>query len=398
MDSEDVSDTECTPDDNTKETTRKEQAEDEEEYRDWVDEVEYWYTEKVLPLVSPLIWHTEESEDAVKLGTRRKKLILQEDYTNSLNAFVAPRAAVLQVIPGLTMLSIFADLTSKYPLFVMSKELEISLPELMVRNPFSLAREAEEEWTNNVNKVRQEEMNIHDHNLSTRKVGDRSMEYSQKTKAAIKSENERMEKKIEKSMTQPALKVKSWVVFIEGIDLLLDSRIIGYVFHLTIFCFILAVVFADNQKGTVEKPSFLAAFLVLTIPYCVAKSIKVYVLVGKILAVTDEDLAFVRDTVRAWVGLVIDTITTYTQAVIGFISTLCNSPTKPPSCPSHDEDEEGEKIEMIEGTLHSDSGVEFTGDDPTGDRESGRQISISSIYISKEESGATLTSNPLKRS
>merc|ERR1711998_479838 len=194
VDSEDVSDTECAPNDNTKETTRKEQAEDGEEYRDWVDELEHWYTNKVVPLVSPLIWHTEESEDSVKLGTRRKKLILQEDYTNSLNAFVAPRAAVLQVIPGLTMLSIFADLTSKFPLFVRSKELEISLPELLVKNPFSVAREAEEEWTNNVNKVRQEEMNIHDHDLSTRKVGDRSVEYSQKTKAAIKDENERMEK------------------------------------------------------------------------------------------------------------------------------------------------------------------------------------------------------------
>ena len=48
----------------------------------------------------------------------RKKL--QEDYSTMLYATIAPRAALMQLIPYVSMLSIFASFTARYPIFVYS--------------------------------------------------------------------------------------------------------------------------------------------------------------------------------------------------------------------------------------------------------------------------------------
>ena len=83
--------------------------------------------------ISEIMHHNEETEMMRCLPKQLLKTYLQRDYTNAISTIVSTRATILQLVPGLAILSIFANLTSAYPLLVYSRDLELNLPELICK-------------------------------------------------------------------------------------------------------------------------------------------------------------------------------------------------------------------------------------------------------------------------
>ena len=79
-------------------------------------------------------------------------------FYSSLGTIVSTRSTILQIVPGFSILAIFANLTSAAPLFVYSHDLELCLHELVCSDAEVLARRTEEEFTDIINDIRMKEL------------------------------------------------------------------------------------------------------------------------------------------------------------------------------------------------------------------------------------------------
>merc|ERR1711988_1766628 len=93
-----------------------------------------------------------------KLKTETLKVMFRDDHTSMISTIVSTRSTILQIVPGLSILAIFANLTSAAPLFVFSPDLELSLHELVCSDPEGMARRTEEEFTDIINDIRMKEL------------------------------------------------------------------------------------------------------------------------------------------------------------------------------------------------------------------------------------------------
>merc|ERR1712046_1928 len=88
-----------------------------------------------------VLHHADEEETMQTLRETTLKSLYANDYTEGVRSVVATRAVLLQLVPGGSVINIFSDMTSQAPLFVNSRSLELSLPELICRAPYEMARE-----------------------------------------------------------------------------------------------------------------------------------------------------------------------------------------------------------------------------------------------------------------
>ena len=79
----------------------------------------------------------------------------RQDTAQMLYEVIATRAVLLQIIPSLALLSIYASTMSNTPLYVFDKELATNLPELIVYDPFGEALAMEEEAIRDAEYIRQ---------------------------------------------------------------------------------------------------------------------------------------------------------------------------------------------------------------------------------------------------
>jgi len=70
---------------------------------------------------------------------------MRQDYSLALSAIISARCVLFQIVPQLTVLTIFASIIGPAPVFVFSKELNQLLPPLVVSKPFDEARRQEED-------------------------------------------------------------------------------------------------------------------------------------------------------------------------------------------------------------------------------------------------------------
>jgi hypothetical protein len=107
----------------------------------------------------------EESSELQRLDTVELKRKLKEDYAQLLYAIIATRACLLQVVPFLTPLSIFATTTSATPLFVFSKRLYLNLPEFINFAAFHQAHYQEMQFVDECEFIKAKELSINHHCL-----------------------------------------------------------------------------------------------------------------------------------------------------------------------------------------------------------------------------------------
>jgi len=79
---------------------------------------------------------------------------LRQDYASILYGLIAVRAVLLQVVPQLTPLSIYASITAGTPMFVYEKELELGLAEFIISEPLAEARAQEQEMVDDARIIR----------------------------------------------------------------------------------------------------------------------------------------------------------------------------------------------------------------------------------------------------
>ena len=96
------------------------------------------YITSMPPLWDVFNWqlhHAEETQELCSLPYEELKAGYTNDYAEAVSSMVATRATLLQVVPALAVISVFADLMSQTPLLVSDRRLHLSLPELMAKDP-----------------------------------------------------------------------------------------------------------------------------------------------------------------------------------------------------------------------------------------------------------------------
>merc|ERR1711871_779549 len=82
------------------------------------------------------VYHTEETPVFESLKEVTLKVLYANDHSAGIRSIVGTRSVLLQLIPGLAIISIFCELTASVPLFVFSRSRELSLPEIICKDPF----------------------------------------------------------------------------------------------------------------------------------------------------------------------------------------------------------------------------------------------------------------------
>ena len=95
-----------------------------------------------------------ESDDIFVLRQEELKRKLRQDYSMMLFATLATRAILFQLIPMLTVLTIFTSVCSPTPMMVYSDELRKNLPELLVWDSYDKARLIEQQRIDEANEIR----------------------------------------------------------------------------------------------------------------------------------------------------------------------------------------------------------------------------------------------------
>ena len=225
----------------------------------------------------------KETESLARIPEMTLKHMYQDDYSAALSTIVSTRACLLQLVPGLAILSIFANLTSIAPMLVYSNELELSLPETLISHVKATATEIENEFTCAVNKIRKDELHEDDLCVSVPPTAPPA------SVAVIEEHNEASRVRMRRCLAQPELLVKTWVVRLRSIMLYAShSRGFTFLYQLVQFSFILGILFGLDSKESVT--AFIVMTILLLFPVCVIHALSSYILIGKILAITDEDI------------------------------------------------------------------------------------------------------------
>lgn len=239
-------------------------------------------------------YHYYETANFGKLNTETLKVLFADDYTSMIKTIVSTRSTILQILPGFSILAIFANLTSAAPLFVFSKDLELSLHELVCKDPEGMARRTEEEFTDMINDIRMKE--LHEGGFCI-DIPDEIMRSAstdisaQAVKRNIDSYNERARQIMKRCLEQDPLLLKEWVVKLKTILFFVTkSRLIIFMYELANFCLIISLLFGMRSESSYYW--FIAMSIIVNVPMILIKSLPVYIVIGKILNITDVDIKY----------------------------------------------------------------------------------------------------------
>ena len=243
--------------------------------------------------------HTDETNAMRELPKLTLKILFRRDYTNAISTIVSTRATVLQLVPGLAVLSIFANLISAYPMLVYARDLELSLPELVCRDAGGLARKVEGEFTSAVNKIFEEELHEDDYciDIPQTLLDNPNNTTAQISRNRIEEHNELSRTRMRACIAQSPLLVREWIVKLRTVMLFVtQSRIIMLLYEIGNFGLIMGLLFGVESKKSVT--AFVIVSLVLILPMCMVSCLYFYVLLGRCLYITDRDLEIFAEFVR----------------------------------------------------------------------------------------------------
>jgi hypothetical protein len=187
----------------------------------------------------------KESKELFMLRQEELKRHLRQDYSMILFAQVCTRAILFQIVPILTVLTIFTSITSPTPMLVYSERLRKNLPELFVWDAFDRASVMEQQRIDEANCIRKYELRVKNNGRT----------------------------------------VNEWLVFLIGVTTFCtESRAIN--FALNVYKFIMTLVILLMSNST----NWMIAAVLILLPFCFVRSLTFIIILGKAMDITDDDL------------------------------------------------------------------------------------------------------------
>jgi len=232
----------------------------------------------------------EESEEQQEVQQQELKRKLRFDYAMCLSAMLGTRVVLMQLIPQLTLLSIYASIMSHTPIAVFSKRLRENMPEMLISAPFAEARAQEQELIDETEWIRKTEMTVDQNclpNPETRRIGKKVVQIDKMVRELIEVENVEHRRKMTAVLRQPPRTVNEWMVMCNGFAILiLESR--GINFAVNLFKFALTVGLLISPPEYLKY--WMLAALVIIAPYAFVIGLKCCVILGFAMDITDDDL------------------------------------------------------------------------------------------------------------
>jgi hypothetical protein len=267
------------------------------------------------------------------------------DTAETLYNIVATRGVILQVIPQLALLSIYASTMSASPLYIFPTDLRTHVPELVVNDAFGEMLFSEEQEIAQHHYIRKN-VDLNQNNVanpSHKYVANKDLppadrltsiqkglegmwvERSDEEKQAVTNRNAKYqialrkavnpgieisdteEKLIRKAMQvndkggKFALQQKEiiqepeepdlWVVALGGIPLYFhESRAFNYLVNLFKYVLTLVIIF---ERDTATIRNWMVAAVCILIPYAFLAALEMNILIGTALDITDDDIIYV---------------------------------------------------------------------------------------------------------
>lgn len=233
----------------------------------------------------------KESSEMREVQQEELKRKLRSDYALILDAVVCCRSTLLQIIPELCVLSIFACTTATSPIFVFDKHLRKNLPEILISEPFAEARTQEREYIEEAEIVRRHEMTEFDHDIPNPQyetdMRGKPVIVPSRRREEIEKLNVENREGMKLIMTQPPRVVNEWMVFMTGISLTVtESR--GVAFFLNLYKFILTVGILLSPPELLRL--WMLSAIIILLPYAIITTLSINVMLGRAMDITDTDL------------------------------------------------------------------------------------------------------------
>ena len=175
---------------------------------------------------------------AVNEDYKKMKDSWEDEMGESVRMLIAPRAVLLQIFPFLTFLSIYADISSDAPLFILSERATRYFPALFIKDSLLRARITE--------------MNEANHKLSARARG------------------------------------VEWTIQARAVNIFCtESRFFKIIRNLCQFFMVIAILYSNDPAP------ILLMSLILLFPLIFVTLLDVYVFTGKAIGITDDDLILI---------------------------------------------------------------------------------------------------------
>ena len=240
---------------------------------------------------------TGESDEAAVLQHEDLKRKLRQDYAEMIRIMIATRATVLQVIPQLSLLTVFAINVSGAPLSIHSERLKQNMPAAVVWHPFSECRRQENEMCHELNWIRKTEISLNQDcrpNPRTRIIGGQEEEVPRAERALIEQSNNASRKHMQEVINQMPRHPERWIIAVDGtIKFFTESRYLVFVSGFLQFGVTLALVLLPSYPGNDDILRVVLVIMgVVLISSAIMSGMKVMLMLGRTLHITDEDIAW----------------------------------------------------------------------------------------------------------
>ena len=260
--------------------------EDDNSHNDRDNRTHHIYDENHEDTPGDKLWHSQSIFE-MQLQQEELKRKMRQDYSQLLYGLIALRAVLLQIIPPLTVISIYASITAGTPMLVFEEQLELNLAEYVLSEPLTEARAQEREMVDDARLIRTTELTVEHYCVPNPTHRDGGIEISSATRNDIDKSNKEEMERMRTILSQPQPVVCEWIVFCNGAILLLtEGRLLNFLLNIYRFLLTLGVLLA--HKNQVYWLMLSAVFILL--PNCAMVAFKFNVMLGRSMNITDVDL------------------------------------------------------------------------------------------------------------
>jgi len=233
----------------------------------------------------------EETDEMIEAQQEVLKRKLRADYAAAIHAAVATRAVLLQVVPFLSYLSIYATIMSATPITVHSKLLASNLPELIISEPFVEARAQEQESIDGQEWIRTAIFTVDQNSIPNPEYrmveGKPPVEVSNSEREEIEKINKNNRDRMKKIIDSLKPRVDEWIIAINGTIMnVTESRGIKFLLNLCKFILTVGITLTPQDK----MKYWMAASVIVFTPLCFFAALGIVAFVGKLFHITDDDL------------------------------------------------------------------------------------------------------------
>jgi len=306
------------------------------------------------------------------------RIQLRRDYNTVMYAAIGMRATLLQAMPYMTLLSVFATCTCANPMFVQSPNLKERMINPWCNKPWELARNSIKTRIKLEAGVRSDEIHEETHSLPNPEIDSSGVNVPVPVRNLIEKHNE-MWRSHMKSLEGKHDVVNEWEVALKGLHMSVsNSNVCGFVIGCCKYVFVTGLLFSSSEHHNLLVGLSLLAFF----PYCLIMSLPFILRAGVNMYISDADIK----RALGWVLLPLN--------MFGYKFTWLSStpaPTVTESVNKNDKAQsEGDSSYLDEYYVDNTSGSPMHDHSTTGETE------MVSVNPMKESRKISRSNNPLQ--